>query len=492
MMRAIARVRLAVLILGGLLALVSVWQLEKARSGVEITALFVGQTPVTRYALPNADGPVVVIAHGFAGSRQMMQAYALPLAQAGYRAYAFDFLGHGRNPVPMSGDLTKIEGTTQVLVNQTVAVAQAFAEPRQPVALLGHSMATDIIIRAAQQLDVGPVVAISAFSGAVTVAKPDDLLVISGQWEARLREAALEYVQMIDPAAQEGMVVATDSVRRMAFVAPYTEHVSVLQSRDARRQALAWLNESYQRTNTAAVPPTGWWLVGLLAAVVALAYPLAQVLPVTVKSVTRLSFRKALLATVIPATVVPLVATTINPNWLPVLVADYLALHLALYGMLQLLLLRLFGLRFGSVSILGIAALVLWGIGAFGLALDRYGANFVPNADRLWVILALCLGTVPFMLGDAMATQGGVRSMWQRLGLRFFFFASLGGAIALDFSGLFFLLLIGPVIVLFYIVFGLMGRWTAQRAGAVSSGLGLGLILAWALGVSFPFVAISG
>ncbi len=491
-MHAIAKVRLAVLMLGAFLALVSVWQLEKARSGVEITALFVGQTPVTRYALPDADGPVVVIAHGFAGSRQMMQAYALPLAQAGYRAYAFDFLGHGRNPVPMSGDLTKIEGTTQLLVDQTIDVARAFAQSGQPIALLGHSMATDIIIRAAQQLDVGPIVAISAFSGAVTATEPDDLLVISGQWEGRLREAALDYVRMIDRAAQEGKAFESDGIRRMAFVAPYTEHVSILQSRAGRAQALGWLNESYQRTTTAAVPPTGWWLVGLLGAVVALAFPLAQALPATAKSVPRLSFRKALLATVIPAAVTPVVATALDPDWLPVLVADYLVLHLALFGILQLLILRFFGLRFGSFSIWGTAALVLWGIGIFGLALDRYGANFVPNADRLWVILALCLGTVPFMLGDAVVTEGGARSIWHRLGLRFCFFASLGAAIALDFSGLFFLLLIGPVIVLFYIVFGLMGRWTAQRTGALSSGLGLGLILAWALGVSFPFVAVSG
>ncbi|MBU2357318.1 MAG: lysophospholipase, partial [Alphaproteobacteria bacterium] len=78
---------------------VSLFVLHDARRGLEITSLTVGETPVTRYALPGADGPVVVVAHGFAGSRQMMQGYALPLAQAGYRVFAFDFQGHGRNPV---------------------------------------------------------------------------------------------------------------------------------------------------------------------------------------------------------------------------------------------------------------------------------------------------------------------------------------------------------------------------------------------------------
>ncbi|WP_300971742.1 alpha/beta fold hydrolase [Thiocapsa sp.] len=44
--------------------------------------------------------PVVVIAHGFAGSRQMMQAYAVTLARNGYLAVTFDFPGHGRNSTP--------------------------------------------------------------------------------------------------------------------------------------------------------------------------------------------------------------------------------------------------------------------------------------------------------------------------------------------------------------------------------------------------------
>jgi pimeloyl-ACP methyl ester carboxylesterase len=482
----------AVLLIAAVLAALSLWNLEKARHGVDLSALSVGQTPVTRYAQPDADGPVVVIAHGFAGSRQMMQGYALPLAQAGYRVYAFDFLGHGRNPVPMSGDLTRIEGTTQLLVDQTVAVVGAVADPGQPVALLGHSMATDIIIRAAQQVDAGSIVAISAFSGAVTDEFPDDLLVISGQWEGRLRDAALDYARLIDPDAVEGEVVTRGDLRRMAFVAPLTEHVSILQSRAARGQALDWLNKSFGRSRTVAIPATGWWLLALLGSIVALARPLAGLLPAVATQPVPVPFGKALIATAVPAVAAPLVATTINPAFLPILVADYLALHLALYGVVQIAVLRFFGQGFGRFSTLGALCLVIWGLGAFGLALDRYGANFVPNAERFWIIAALCLGTVPFMLGDALATAGGRRRLWQTLTLRVLFFASLAGAVALDFSGLFFLILIGPVIVLFYIVFGLMGRWVGRKSGALASGLGLGVILAWSLGVSFPFVAFSG
>ena len=96
--------------------LLSIFMLERDRVGLQISSYSVGTTPVTLYQLPDRTGPVVVVAHGFAGSRQIMQAYSLHLAQAGYRVLAFDFEGHGRNPVPMSGDITSVDGTTQLLV----------------------------------------------------------------------------------------------------------------------------------------------------------------------------------------------------------------------------------------------------------------------------------------------------------------------------------------------------------------------------------------
>jgi hypothetical protein len=61
--------------------------------------------------------------------------------------------------------------------------------------------------------------------------------------------------------------------------------------------------------------------------------------------------------------------------------------------------------------------------------------------------------------------------------------------VALDFERLFFLAIIFPVIVLFFLVFGSMGRWVGTAAGATPVGLALGLILAWSLGVSFPMFA---
>jgi len=421
-------------------------------------------------------GPVVGAAHGFAGSKQMMQGYALALAEAGYRVWTFDFEGHGRHPVPMSGDVTTIDGTTRLLIEQTLSVVDA-ADSDGPVALLGHSMATDILIRTSIDAPnkIGPIIVISAFSQAVDDRHPASMLMITGAWEPGLRDFARTAVAMVDPSVAEGDLVQAGDVRRKAVVAPLAEHVGVLHSRLGRAEALNWLNAFYDRVETAGVPATGPLTLVLLIALVALAKPLSLLLPATPDTrrspLTRLQFAAVIL---LPTLIAPPLAVLVDPHALPVLVADHLAVHLGLFGVIQIALLRAFGVRFGRISWIGTGAILLWGLGLFGVALDRYAANFLPIGERAVIIVALALGAVPFMIADALVTDGGRVSLVRRFLARLAFLVSLAFAVTLDFEGLFFLIMIAPVIVLFYALFGLVGRWIAQREGAMAAGLGLG------------------
>ncbi len=464
---------------------------ERERAGVAIEQMRVGETPVTVFGV---EGPVVVVAHGFAGSRQMMQGYALTLARAGYHVFTFDFEGHGRHPVPMSGDVNSIDGTTRLLVDQTLGVVAA-AGSDGPVVLLGHSMATDILVRAALDAPekIGPLVLVSAFSQAIDATHPGDMLLIAGAWEGGLRAFARQAVAMVDPAAGEGAMAQAGDVRRMAVVAPYAEHVGVLHSRAGRAAAVDWLNGYFGRDVTVPVPPTGPWILALLFGLVALAAPLARLLPRRPDPVRAMPGPGGFAAAVLlPAVIAPPVAVLVDPQMLPVLVADHLAIHLALYGAIQIAVLRWLGVAFGPVRPVATLAVLIWGLGVLGMMLDRYAANFWPIPERLPIVAALALGAVPFMLGDALITDGGRAGLLRRVLARVAFLASLGFAVALDFGGLFFLLMIAPVVVLFYAVFGLLGRWAARRQGAMGAGLGLGLCLAWALGVSFPMFLATG
>ncbi|MGJ5142284.1 alpha/beta hydrolase [Bradyrhizobium oligotrophicum] len=485
---------LAAALAGLALCVAGLWRLEAERMGISITPLQAGSTPVTVYRRDGAAAsPVVVIAHGFAGSRQFMEAYALTLARAGYVAVSFDFEGHGRNPTPMSGDVTRIDGTTRKLMSEIGRVTDtALSLPGNDgrVALLGHSMASDIIVRQAlADPRIRATVAISMFSEAVTPSAPRNLLIITGEWETALRRDALRNLRLADPAAREGDTVGdpADNGGRRAVVAPGVEHVSVLYSTTALREARDWLDRVFGRTSSGPVAATGGPIALLLAGIVLLAWPLAALLPKGDAPPPSIPPRQLAIATLVPAAVTPVVLRFVDTHFLPVLVADYLAVHLFVYGALSLSLLRMQGVRFGRVARLAALVLAAYGIFGFGGALDRYVASFMPIAARLPIIAAIAVGAVPCMLADSIANQGGHAALWRTVWIRTALLASLGGAVALDFRRLFFLLIIVPVIVLFFVVFGLIGGCVGRRTGSpMAEGIGLGLILAWSLGVSFP------
>lgn len=477
----------------------SVWQLESDRAGLSITPLPVeGGTPATLFSRDGAAAaPVVVIAHGFAGSRQLMEPFALTLAQAGYVVASFDFEGHGRNPRPMSGDVSTIDGTTRLLMEETARVARAaLAHPRADgrLAYLGHSMASDIVVR--QSLDSPPgdaVIAISMFSEAVSADAPRNLLVIAGAWETMLAEEAIKALRLADPQASAGDVVGdpTQGTGRRAVIAPKVEHVGVLYSATALNAARDWLDASFGRDSEGPVAQRGGWIAALLLAIVGLAWPLARWLPAgTGPALRPLSTGRVVLAALAPALLVPLALAPFEIRILPVLVADYLVLHLGLYGLMTLALLWYWGQLQGQfpARIWWIAAAVaIFGIAVLGGVIDRYVASFLPHAGRMVIIAGLALGGMPFLLADAILTEGGKARLWRVVLVRIAFLASLGLAVALNFSALFFLLIILPVIVLFFLLFGTMSGWVGRRTGLpAAGGLGLGLVLAWALGVTFP------
>lgn len=490
--------RLLAALVGVLAIAAALTMLLRAEAPLERIEIDVSGTPATLTVAPSAtDAPLVVIAHGFAGSRQFMEAFSLTLARSGYAALAFDFMGHGRNPVPMGGDVNSIDGTTRLLMDETARViAAGLARPEvggQGVVLLGHSMATDVITREALRNDqVRAVVGISMYSQAVTATEPQRLLIVSGSWEPHLREFGVDALRMVNPEAGEGQTVQSGEIIRRAVAAPRSEHVGVLYSATTLEETRDFIDATYGRTSDGPILRHGPWVALLLGGIVVLGWPLLTLVPSGGASPALPGWKAVLISSLVPALAVPPVMTYFDTSILPVLVADYLALHLAAYGALQLAILWRMGYAIPRGPIWPALLIVAWGIGAFGLALDRFGAAFVPYETRWGIIAAVAVGAVLYMLGDAVATAGGRAPLLRRIVTRTLFLASLGLAVTFDFDGLFFLVMILPIIVLFYLVYGTMGGWVGRRAGPLAAGLGLGICLAWAMGVSFPLFAGSG
>jgi dienelactone hydrolase len=488
-----------VLVLG--LATLAMVQLGQNRDGLIARDIEIAGIPAT--ILERQDrisAPVVVIAHGFAGSRQLMLGFAETLAQAGYITVSYDLSGHGANPMPMSGDVTSLDGTTRLLIEEldrVIAASLLLDGADGRLAVLGHSMASDIITRkAVADPRIGATIAISMFSNAVTATAPRNLLVINGAWETALNVEAARVLRLSDPAAGFGQTYGdpVQGTARRAIQAPSVEHVGVLYSATAMTEARDWLDASFARQSDGKIAARGGWIALLIVATTALAWPLARLArpfraPRAPVKVPRGAFWLAVLC---PMILTPLVLRLFDISFLPVLVADYLAVHFALFGAIGLVILARAGVLRWSLGDVVLALPVAgFCILIFGGMLHLYVASFLAVDARGWIILAIAAGAVPFMLADAYLTQAGQAPFWRVLVVRAAALVSLGIAVALDMEDLFFLLLILPIILVFFILFGTLGGWVGrvlQRPATI--GAGLGLFLGWALAVTFPLFAI--
>jgi hypothetical protein len=502
------RIDLAVALLAALAIAAALWNLTAATRGLSVERTAVAGTPVTIVRpAGGVPAPVVLIAHGFAGSQQLMRTFAITFARNGLIAVTFDFLGHGRNPLPLTGSITQEQGATRALVDQTAAVA-AFARDLGDgrLAVLGHSMASDIVVRFAQgEPSVAATIAVSMFSPAVTATSPRNLLVIAGGLEGMLKQQALRAVgQVSAPEAPRESVtygdVATGTARRAAF-SPGVEHVGVLYSRASMAEAQAWLDRTFSRPpGERTLDGSGPWILLLLGGLVAAARPLSRLLPVAAAPPrgAGLPWRALWPVLVAPALVTPLILRVTPTHFLPILVADYLAAHFLVYGLLTAAALAWASrsrpptggvVDRGRLAAAALAATIC-GLGAFGLAIDAYVTSFAPVAVRVTLVAAMLVGTLAYFLADHWATRGEGAGRGAAFASKVAFLVSLALAVALDFERLFFLAIIVPVIVLFFLVFGLIGAWIDRRTGhPAPSALANAVIFAWAIGVTFPMLA---
>ncbi len=470
-------------------------------------AVEIGSIPARIYR-PTAPrlGPVIVIAHGFAGSEQLMQSFALTFARNGYIAVTFDFPGHGRNPQPLSGSLTDEHGATRTLLAALTEVCQyarGLGDGR--LAVLGHSMASDIVVRYAEAApDVTATIAVSMFSPVVTATAPRDLLVIVGAWEPTLKVEALRAVGLsiapANPHPQQTYGSFSDGTARRAAFSPHVEHLSVLFSARSMRESLGWLDQAFAIVRPA--PPEfdarGPWIMVLLAAIVVLARPLARALPVVAMPPrgAGLPWRRLGPGLLLPMIATPLLLRILPTHFLPVVVGDYLAVHFAVYGILTAVCLVLAqpppsGGRFSrEAMVVATLAVVVFGFVAIVWPLDTLFTSFLPGAARGALILVMLAGTLAFFLSDEWLTRGVGAARGAYPASKVAFLLSLAAAVALDFQRLFFLVIIVPVITVFFGVYGLFSRWIYRATGyPFVAAIGNAVAFAWAIGVTFPLLA---
>jgi dienelactone hydrolase len=559
-------------LLVALLALAAIatglWGLTRATAGLHIETTRVGEIPVTVYypaagsanasppesrprdatdrsasglaprdpLLPNPNAaaagvnaapvprPLAIIAHGFAGSQQLMQPYAVTLARSGYIAVTFDFPGHGRNPQPFVArieDEARRVGVLLGALEQVTGFAEGLPGGDGRLALLGHSMAGDVLLRyaTAHRDQVVASVLISPYMSATAPkTEPRDLLFVFGALEPEMlhqagREAIVAAIdgQLVDARAVTPGVtygdLADGSARRLVL-APGVEHIGVLYGQGGIGAALDWLNQAFGRQGDGFIDARGRALGLLFLGIVALAWPLSRLLPraATQPLGAGLGWRRLLPVAILPAVLTPPILRFIPSDYLPILLGDYLALHFGVYGLVTLAGLRLASLSQGTGAAPAggyvASGRVLWpglAIGtvaasayltlAVALPLDHYVTAFLPGAGRIGLVLGILPGTLAYFAADAWLTQGQGSPRLAPLLTKALFLLSLLGAVALNLSQLFFLIIIVPAILVFFLLYGLVGGWIYHRTRHPLVGaLAIGLAFAWSIAVTFPVV----
>ena len=267
--------------------------IARADDGLSRGHEVVDGVPVTTLvADPGVRSPVVVVAHGFAGSAQLMDGIGIGLARAGYATVLLDFTGHGTN-----GERLPLEGTsptTDVLDADLGAVVswaqqQPWADPAR-IGLVGHSMGAGAVVRYAVADAQGPkalgaTVALSLPSaenvppGQPTV--PRNLLLLVGANEQqRFTDAALGAVVAAYPGAQLGQSFGSsvDGSARGSAAIPRADHITILFSTDTLQQTVDWLDSSVgapSSGHTAGGGAIGWLLVLTIGAAIGFV-PLAR------------------------------------------------------------------------------------------------------------------------------------------------------------------------------------------------------------------------
>ena len=140
-----------------------------------------------------------------------------------------------------------------------------------------------------------------------------------------------------------------------------------------------------------------------------------------------------------------------------------------------------------AIAAIGVA---FYRVVIFGAAIDLFVTSFVAVPSRIPLILAMLAGTLLYFIADEWLTRGASAPRGAYALTKLLFLLSLALAVALNLEKLFFLIVILPVVLLFFLIYGLFSGWAYRQTndplvGAIANACAL----AWAVAVTFPMLA---
>jgi pimeloyl-ACP methyl ester carboxylesterase len=482
-----ARSRYFVLFIALLLIVLSWWGVAAARTGIVVRSLNRDGVPMLYVAPQEAKGvPGVLVAHGYAGSKQLMLGYAHVLAHGGYAVMLWDFAGNAANSAP----LERFSLQQDLDIAYSVLIEQPEVD-RTRLALLGHSMGSGAVMSAGIR-DVNrfaATVAVSPTGAQVTPSAPRNLQLQAGSWEGGFVDNAR---RILAAAGGENENVAEGRGRSLIII-PNAEHITILFRNASHQAALKWLNATFGISGTSSYIDRRmiWYGLHLLAWLILLG-AVAPILvePATESKVMVHPFRRwigLLLAPLAASAALPSVSQVVEIDSLGgVQVGGAVGIWLCLAGVVWLgVLFHLPRPTIRTVA-LGAALFVLFWI-AFGAIAQVVWLQWwlIPVRLRVWPLLSLAC--FPWFLASGIAQQGA--GLFQRVALWLGQSVVLVGGFILVLQllpqlGFIFLILplFPPLMAIFSLTAALLNRvW--------SYALGSALFFGWMIAAAFPLAA---
>jgi pimeloyl-ACP methyl ester carboxylesterase len=493
-MTGMTRPRYFLLFIALLLIVLSWWGVAAARDGLVVRSpsVHVSQSlnqdgvPLLYVAPQQAEKvPGVLVAHGFAGSKQLMLGYAQVLAHGGYAVMLWDFAGHAANALPL--------GRRSLQQDLEVAYAALVEQPevdRKRVALLGHSMGSGAVMSAGiRHVDrFAATVAISPTGAQVTPSAPRNLQLQAGNWEGGFVRNAQ---RLLAAAGGENKNMVEGRGRSLVIV-PNAEHITIL-FRDASHQAaLRWLNATFgvSRTSSYIDRRMIWYGLHLLAWLILLSAVAPRAVPALEMRRKVLLFRPyggLLLAPFLATGVLVLVSRVVKiQNMGGLLVGGAIGIWFFVAGIVWLGVLFRLPRPTARAIALGVALFVLFWI-AFGAMAQEVWLQWllIPPRLRLWPLLSLAC--FPWFFASGIAQQGvGVvrRVVWWLLQSLVLVGGFLSVIYLLPELGFIFLLL--PLFPLLMVIFSYAASLLDE---SWSYALGSALFFGWMIVAAFPLSA---
>lgn len=417
------------------------WQLAQARSGANRVDTVVSGVPITLLTPTSGPGPYpgVVVAHGFAGSQEIMDGIALALVDAGFAVALPDFAGHGSSAEKLL--LTDDTDRNKAQLRDNLDVVTTWLRDRSdvtrdPISLVGHSMGAgavvDYAVTHAGSGEIGSTVAISLPNAqAIPVGKPQvpaNLLLLWGSAELpQFTQAGEEALHAGYPAGTVGNLYGSyaDGSARQATIVPGAEHISILWRQQTLDNVVGWTASS-RGLNPGSTAPDHrmWWVLVCYLGIGFAMVPLASMLlgnrrSAAVRRVAPLRAAGVMLGAAVVAAGVGWVSGPVL-NFLPLAVGGYLALFFAAAAVIMAAG-GLFSARGSEASPASVRAIV-GGLGlavvvTLGLALPGKAAwtSFTLVGDRWWLAAMFVLVLLAWFAADELLVRR--RSRWGRAGL---------------------------------------------------------------------------